>query len=142
MAESACPEFDDLALACERSEPIHTVYRYAVTMKPNFACEQNNIDILERTLDYCFGYPYDFLIQDKKYEMDSKAVMHLHFVLVSKTKLKSFYAFFRRGWHIHLKFLKTEKDHTKWLHYLKKGVSNDAVLEEASARLDYMFVDT
>lgn len=114
-------------------------YPYAVTMKPNLKVEQNSKSIIEIAMRNAFD-DMNSTICDIKYEMDAKHVLHVHFTYITEKKLKSFYPYFKKGWMVHLSYIKDKTSYDKWRNYLTKGATSDQVLEEAAARLDYLFV--
>lgn len=111
-------------------------YYYACTVKPNMVADRND----KIKLDLCVEKQFCGLnIQDRKYEMDAKGVLHVHFTLVTRSKFKSYYAFFKKGWSIHLSLIKDKLALCRWKHYLTKGDPDDQVLLLAHARTTYLF---
>lgn len=137
MPQQECPLDGDLAKPGEAS--LQYVYRYACTMKPNMKLEQNNESIMNIALKNQFD-DLDSRIENKKFELDSNGVLHVHFTYITSTKIKSYYRYFKKGWMIHLSFLKDEPSYQRWCHYLTKGDPNDQVLFEARCQREYMFV--
>lgn len=137
MAQTVCDLDDNLDDNLAKPANVESIlHYYAVTMKPNMAIEQNNVDMLELVFDDRFG---DYVTNYPKYELDSRSVLHKHFTLVVPYKLKSYYPFKRKGWMIHLKKLKDTSAVFKWRHYLTKGEPDEQVLLMAQAQTQYMF---
>lgn len=134
MAQTECPDLDNLAKPATARSSLQ--YYYAVTVKPNSKLEQNDKDILERVVGEQFE---GFRLDDRKYELDSLGILHIHFTLVSSFKIKSYYRFFKKGWMIHLSFIKDKIALCRWKHYLTKGDPDDQVLVMAKARTTYLF---
>lgn len=139
MARQVCPLDGDQAKPGEAS--LQYGYRYAVTMKPNSKLEQNNPDIMQMVLLQQFD-DFDAKIEDLKYEMDSKSVLHCHFTYLTLKKLRSYYPFFKKGWMIHMTIITDDVAYRKWKHYLSKSDPNDQVLFEARCQKEYMFTQT
>lgn len=114
--------------ARERSEPLHSYSGYAFTLKHtvsnNYITSHELNEVMNKIIED--NKRYDIKVSRQVFELDSKNRLHIHALLIGKSKM-----FIKqiKGFHIHLELLNSDQDVKNWNKYMDKQ-NQDNVLQD------------